>query len=255
MKNGAKITLGIGGGLAAACLIGLAVTGYQIGWGPFRGLFKGFEDEVAAIERKYDAGIRKGEIVFYGASNFRLWTEMENDLSDYKVQNHGFGGSTDKLLVQYADRILYPYEPKVVFFQTGSNDYAELSGKDEVKVAACVAYKREMFETFHEQLPETKFVVMSGLLLPGRSQYTALTLEINRQLNALCAEHSNYMLFVDAEDMTYDGENYAKELFISDNIHLNHEGQLRWCEEYIRPALERTIAQYGLEKLKKENAG
>ena len=38
--------------LASAYAIGLAVTGYEIGWGPFGFLFKGFEDEVKAIEKK-----------------------------------------------------------------------------------------------------------------------------------------------------------------------------------------------------------
>ena len=241
MKKTTKWIVGTGIGLVAASLVGLVVTGFSIGWGPFKFLFKGFENEVAAIEQRYDADVRKGEIVFYGASNFRLWTEMENDLSEYKVQNHGFGGSTDKLLVQYADRILYPYEPKIVFFQTGSNDYVELPGTDAEKVAACMAYKQEMFTAFHEQLPEAKLVVMSGLLLPGRSQYTALTREINRQLSALCADHADYMIFVDAEDMTFDGERYAEELFISDKIHLNHAGQLCWSEGYIRPALEALV--------------
>ena len=238
MRRAAKIALGIGGGVAAACLAGLAVTGWQIGWGPFRGLFKGFESEVAAIEKKYPADERKGEIVFYGASNFRLWTEMENDLAEYRVQNHGFGGSTDRMLVQYADRILYPYEPSIVFFQTGSNDYVGLKGTDEEKIAACMAYKREMFEMFHEHMPEARFVVMSGLLLPGRSEYTAMTQEINRQLEALCLEHQDYMTFVNAEEMTFDGTAYAEELFRSDMIHLNHDGQLRWCNEYIRPVIE-----------------
>ena len=235
------MTLTILGILAALCIIGLAVTGWQIGWGPFKFLFKGFESEVKAIEQKYDANTRKGEIVFYGASNFRLWTEMENDLSEYKVQNHGFGGSTDRLLVQYADRILYPYEPKIVFFQTGSNDYVDLSGTDAEKIAACMVYKRDMFTAFHEKLPETKFVIMSGLLLPGRSQFTAMTQEINRQLAALCDE-TDYLYFVDAEDMTYDGETYRRELFIDDMIHLNHDGQLAWCEGYIRPMI-RTLME------------
>ena len=31
-------------------------------------------------------------------------------------------------------------------------------------------------------MPETKLVIMSGLLLPGRSEYLEMTLEINRQL-------------------------------------------------------------------------
>lgn len=57
---------------------------------------------------KYDADARRGEIVFYGASNFARWTEMETDLAPYPVQNHGFGGSADKDLMFYADRLLYP---------------------------------------------------------------------------------------------------------------------------------------------------
>ena len=37
---------------------------------------------------------------------------MENDLSDYRVQNHGFGGCTDHDLVQYADKLVYPYKSR-----------------------------------------------------------------------------------------------------------------------------------------------
>ena len=250
MKKRVKITMIVLGAAVLASLIGLAITGYEIGWGPFKGLFKGFENEVAAIEQKYNAEERKGEIVFYGASNFRLWTEMENDLAAYRVQNHGFGGSTDKLLVQYADRILYPYEPAVVFFQTGSNDYVAISGTDEEKVAQCMAYKREMFEAFHAALPEAKFVVMSGLLLPGRDQYRALTEQINAELKTLCKER-DYMYFADASDMTWDGTNYRTELFIKDQIHLNHEGQLLWMNGYIQPQIEELIEAHGLEGLRR----
>ena len=237
MANKGRIALTGLGVLAASCVIGLAVTGWQIGWGPFSFLFKGYEGEVEAIEQRYDAQTRRGEIVFYGASNFRLWTEMENDLAPYPVQNHGFGGATDEMLIQYADRILYPYQPTIVFFQTGSNDYVNLSGTDEEIVAACMENKREMFAAFHEALPDATFVVMSGLLLPGRSQYTELTQQINRELEALCAE-TDYMVFVDASDMTFDGAAYRTDLFIEDQIHLNHEGQLLWCNEYIRPVIE-----------------
>lgn len=251
MTKGKKVTIAViasVSGLLLACLIGLIFTGMYVGWGPFA--FMQFDLEEKLILQKYDFETRKGEIVFYGASNFRLWTEMENDLPEYKVQNHGFGGSTDKDLVERADTLLYPYAPAVVFFQTGSNDYVSLDGTDEEKVEVCMAYKKFMFETFHEKLPEAKFVVMSGLLLPGRSQYTALTQKINDALEELCAEY-DYMTFVDAEEMTFDGGAYRSELFIKDGIHLNHEGQLLWRDGYIKPAIEALINEYGLEELRK----
>ncbi|MBQ8995259.1 MAG: hypothetical protein IJ091_05545 [Oscillospiraceae bacterium] len=171
---------------------------------------------------------------------FRRWTEMENDLSGYPVQNHAFGGSTDHLLVQYADRILYPYDPSIVFFQTGSNDYVPLEGTDDEKIERCMEYKKGMFSVFHEHMPDAKFVIMSGLLLPGRSQYTSMTQEINRQLEAFC-EEEDYLYFVNAEAMTFDGQNYRTDLFVKDEIHLNHEGQLIWCEQYIRPQIEEIL--------------
>ena len=247
-KKAAIVVSVIAAVLAAAVLIGLVFTGLYVGWGPFSGLFWG--QEVRRIQKQYPAEEYRDGIVFYGASNFRLWAEMENDLAGYRVANCGFGGSTDKLLTEYAEDLLYPYAPAVVFFQTGSNDYVSLSGSDEEKVEACMEYKECMFTAFHERLPEAKFVVMSGLLLPGRSEYTALTQSINDALEALCSKY-DYMTFVDAEEMTFDGETYAAELFVSDGIHLNRDGQLLWCREYIQPAIESVIERYGLQGLRR----
>ncbi len=212
----------------------------------------GFAAEIAAIVDRYDSSQRQHEIVFYGASNFRMWEDMETDLGEYKVQNHGFGGSSDKDLVAFAETALYPYQPEILFFQTGSNDYVGLSGTEDQIVQTCMAYKKYMFEMFHKQMPHTKFVVMSGLLLPGRSQYTALTQRINEALRAYC-ETVDYMYFVDASALTYDGTNYNNSLFISDGIHLNHEGQLRWCNEYIRPQIDAIVEEYDLYWLSTED--
>lgn len=231
-----KIIISVVSVLLIAVLSGLAITGWQINWGPFAFLHS-YDNEVSSIAEKYDVKENQGNIIFYGASNFRLWTEMEEDMKPYIVQNHGFGGSTDKDLVECADTLLYPYNPKIVIFQTGSNDYVNLSGSDAEKVSACIAYKKQMFEEFHENLPEAKFVVMSGLLLPGRSQYLNITQQVNDQLRKLC-EEKDYMYFVDASAMTYDGSEYRTELFQNDQIHLNHQGQLIWCNDYIKPALE-----------------
>lgn len=248
-KKAIKIVTCGTGGLALLSLIGLLITGWKIGWGPFASLYD-WDGEVNAIAEEYPAEERQSEIVFYGASNFRLWTEMENDLFGYKVQNHGFGGSTDKLLVEYADVLLYLYSPDIVFLQTGSNDYVHLSGTDEEKVAVCMGYKMEMFAAFHKSLPDAKFVVMSGLLLPGRSEYTALTERINEELKKLCDE-TDYLYFVDASDLTYDGSNYAMELFEADGIHLNHDGQLLWRDGYIQPQIESLISEFELDHLRR----
>ncbi|MGN1234447.1 MAG: GDSL-type esterase/lipase family protein [Christensenellaceae bacterium] len=247
-KKTIVISSSVAVGLALIILLGLIFTGLYVGWGPFT--YLQFNKQEKAIIEKYDVQTRQNEIIFYGASNFRLWTEMENDLSEYKVQNHGFGGSTDKDLVERAEKLLYPYNPQIVFFQTGSNDYVLLKGTDEEKVEKCIEYKKLMFSEFHEKMPNSYFVVMSGLLLPGRSQYTELTHKVNSELKLLC-ESVDYMYFVDSEDMTFDGTAYKDELFISDGIHLNHDGQLMWCNNFIRPGIAEIIAERGLKDLTK----
>ena len=252
MKKGTKILLCSFGGLTFACLIGLAVTGWQIGWGPFAFLFKGYEGEIKAIEQKYDALARRNEIVFYGASNFRLWKEMDEDMFPYVVQNHGFGGSTDQDLLDYADRLLFPYHPAIVVFQTGSNDCAKLKGTNDEIFEQVIARKVKMFETFHEALPNARFVVVSGILMPGRSQYDEIIRRVNQYLRDYAAENE-YLYFVDAEEMTLDADgNHIPEMFISDGIHLTHESRIRWANEYIRPVLEKVLSEHPeLEYLKR----
>lgn len=78
-KKIAVIIPSVCAGLALIILLGLILTGLYVGWGPFT--YLQFDSQERAIVEKYDAKERKGEIVFYGASNFRLWTEMENDLA------------------------------------------------------------------------------------------------------------------------------------------------------------------------------
>ena len=205
--------------------------------------------DIPEIMKKYDIS-RKKEILFYGPSNFARWTRMDEDMKEYKVQNHAFGGCTDVELVGYAKKVLFPYEPAVIFFQTGSNDYVEQKGTNEQKLENCMRYKKAMFEDFHRKLPETKMVAMSGLLLPGRSKYTAMTIELNKQLKTY-AETTDFLSYVDADAMTYDGSGYREDLFEKDKIHLNHKGQMTWYKGYIRPAIEKVILENGMEFLRR----
>ena len=93
-------------------------------------------------------------------------------------------------------------------------------------------------------------MIMAGILLPGRAQYLEMTREINRQLKELC-EKTDYLTYVDAEDMTWKNGEFDRSLFVSDQIHLTPEARIRWAREYIIPALERTIEAYHLDSLRK----
>jgi lysophospholipase L1-like esterase len=221
MKTGGKkrrIVRGLvifGAALPVLLLGGLLFLGFFFA-GPFRDL------AILRITAKY-RGRPAGEILFYGASNFALWTTLEADMKPYAVQNHGFGGSTDQDLMDYAGKLLYPYEPGIVFFQTGSNDLVTGLRLDQI-----TANKDRMYGMFRRALPRTVFVVMSSLPLPGRREYWADSERTNRYLRDYCAAHDN-MVFVDATPLMMTGDGgFRPELYRSDGIHLNREGQKIW---------------------------
>jgi lysophospholipase L1-like esterase len=177
-----------------------------------------------SITERYNSKKQTEEVVFYGASNFTRWKTMESDLSPYAVQNHGFGGSTDVDLMNYAGRLLYPYKPYAVFLQNGTNDY--LSGETAQEM---MKYKDKMYTAFREELPDSYFVVLSGLPLPGRSQFWEREQEVNAALKKYCASHDK-MLFVDAtEALTAPTGGFKPEYFADDGIHLNAAGQKAWA--------------------------
>ena len=188
------------------------------------------------------------EIVFYGASNFRLWKAMEEDMAPYKVQNHGVGGSIDTELMEFADVLLYPFSPKVVFIQTGSNDYTMDLTMEEV-----FANKDKMFTMFHENLPDAKILVMAGLPLPNRAEYWDLTVQVNEFLAQYCAD-KDYMIFVDGTDAmltdagpdemaTGDGRYFNPSIFVEDGIHLTQEGHDLWT-----PYMKAALQELGIEE-------
>jgi lysophospholipase L1-like esterase len=188
---------------------------------------------VTAIEKKY-AG-RTGEIVFYGPSNIQMWYSLEEDMLPYRAQNHGMGGCVDVEMIRYAPRMLYPFRPAAVFFQTGSNDLATGFTLEQI-----LQNKKEMYTLFLENMPGTKLVVMSGLPLPGRQEFWADTVKVNELLRGLCAE-TERMFFMDATDVmlsaegpenmktaTGDGRYFTPAYFRMDQIHLNKKGHDVW---------------------------
>ena len=215
---------------AVAVILALMVFfGWYVYFGPLRNL------SITRIRLAYRKR-PKGGIVFYGASNFTYWFDMQSDLAPHVVQNHGFGGSTDNDLMACADRLLYPYEPGIVVFQSGSNDFMLGMTVDQVN-----ANKDRMYSMFRERLPDAQFVVLSMLPLPGRTEPWPSSRQVNDYLAHYCSTHDR-MVFVDATErmLTPEGD-FCPQYYRRDGIHLNREGQQRWAV-LIRAALDELSA-------------
>lgn len=189
------------------------------------------ERVVELIEEQYP--VNEGDIICYGPSNITWWYSLEQDMLPYHAQNHGMGGCIDDDMINYAPRILYPYKPTAVIFQTGSNDIA-----GGIPLETILNNKRKMYAEFLKNMPQAKLIVCSGLPLPGRPQYWDATVETNALLKEMC-EQTDRLYFLDATDdmltdhgperfRTSDGRYFNPEYYRVDKIHLNKKGHDVW---------------------------
>ena len=116
-----------------------------------------WEKEVAA----YEAADRKspppkGGILFIGSSTIRLWKTLAEDFPDHKVINRGFGGTEIVDSTHFADRLIFPHEPKQIFLRAGGNDIH--AGRLPREVAADFA---EFVRVVHARLPRTEILYIA----------------------------------------------------------------------------------------------
>ena len=196
--------------------------------------FAKWEPEISAYERKDATNPPpKGCIVFIGSSTIARWKTLAQDFPDQPVVNRGFGGSELADSTHFADRLVFPYEPKMVFLRAGGNDLA--AGKSVEQVFSDF---KEFADKVHGRLPETKIVFISWSPSPYRwGQH-----EKEKRLNSLVAGYvasGPYLEYVETYDLPLGTNGLPRpELFVADQLHFNAAGY-KLLAERVRPYLPR----------------
>lgn len=192
--------------------------------------FARWEKEIAAFEAQdREHPPARGGVLFIGSSTIRLWKTLARDFPRHHVINRGFGGSQIVDATHFAERIIFPYEPGVIFLRSGGNDIH--AGKTPEQV---FAEYRAFVVKVHKRLPRTQIVYIS--LCPAPARWAER--DANRRLNTLIGEYARrrpYLKYVETYDMTLGPNGEAREeLFVEDRLHLNAEGY-RLLAERVRP--------------------
>lgn len=191
-----------------------------------------WEKEVAAYEAA-DAKSPppKGGILFIGSSTIRLWKTLAEDYPDLKVINRGFGGTEIVDSTHFADRLIFPHEPKQIFLRAGGNDIH--AGRTPRQVAADFA---EFVRVFHARLPKSEIFYISVSPAPSRWGESDKYRELNRLIREMALEMPR-IGFVDTFDMVLAPDGQARpELFVKDRLHFSPEGY-KLLRERVRPFL------------------
>jgi lysophospholipase L1-like esterase len=195
----------------------------------------------AAEIRAFEAWDRKNSapqdaVLFVGSSSIRLWPTAES-FPGVVLLNRGFGGAHLSDVLNYADRIVFKYRPRMIVFYGGDNDLAE-AGKSPAQVA-------DEFQTFnrlvHERLPKTPILFLAIKPSVARWRLWPQMQEANALIRKQ-AEDDQWLQMVDTAPplLGEDGKPRA-DLFQADGLHLNEAGYRAWTKivaPLIAPAAE-----------------
>lgn len=192
--------------------------------------FDRWEKEISAYEKADREKMPpKGGVLFIGSSTIRLWKTLDEDFPRYNVVNRGFGGSQIVDSTHFAERIIFPYEPRMIFLRAGGNDIH--AGKSATQVFE--EYKA-FVDKVHARLPKTQIAYIA--LCPAPSRWGER--DANKALNELVKRYTRtrpYLRYVEAYDMSLTRDGQAREeLFVADRLHFNAEGY-RLLAERVRP--------------------
>jgi lysophospholipase L1-like esterase len=190
-----------------------------------------YEKEVAAFEALDRTNpAPKGQIVFVGSSTIVDWDPVKY-FPDLKIINRGLWGSSLIDTVRLVNRIVLPYEPRLVVVYAGDNDVD--AGQTSEDVA--VQFER-LVKAIHARLPQARIVFIGIKPSPQRWLTIDRARAANDLIRAICSRDDRVaFLDVDGVMLGWD-EKPRKELFADDGLHLSPQGYQLWTT-LLRPFL------------------
>jgi CubicO group peptidase (beta-lactamase class C family)/lysophospholipase L1-like esterase len=194
--------------------------------------FSRWEEEIAAYETADRANPPpRGGVLFIGSSTIRLWKSLADDYPGHKVINRGFGGSEIVDATHFAERLIFPHEPRQVFLRAGGNDIHGGRLPDEVGVDF-VNFVRKV----RERLPQTEILYIAVSPAPARWGESDKYRALNQKIRELAVKLPR-VGYVDAYDLSLHRDGRARvELFLPDQLHFNAEGY-KLLADCVRPYL------------------
>ena len=182
--------------------------------------------------------IEKGLIMFYGASSFTRWkAKYGNPVLEEQIRkkdgsnaaiNHGFGSSTAEEELYYYDRLVKPWEPRVLIIKTGGNDAG--AGYSPME---SVFFQSRIMEYARADVPGIRFILngihpnklSAGHKNPWRDEYNELLQEYaEKHDDCIYTNYKDSPLFFDDPADVGNFDKVKMDIYAEDQHHYNYEG-------------------------------
>lgn len=184
-----------------------------------------WEPTIVDFERQdREAPPPKHAVLFVGSSTVRKW-DLKQYFPDIDTINRGFGGSQLHDVLEYLDRIVITYQPRMIFLYEGDNDINKGKTPEQLLVEF-----RQFADRVQHDLPETEVVFIS--IKPSLARWSLYS-KIE-QANALianeCQQRPRFHM-MDVSPLTLgDDQRPRPDLFADDGLHLNDKGYELWSD-------------------------
>jgi lysophospholipase L1-like esterase len=188
-----------------------------------------FWNDIQKFKQKDSASFpRAGQILLVGSSSFTKWTDVQEYFPSYPIINRGFGGSTLKDLIRYADVIITPYNAKQIVIYCGENDLAE---SDSVSAETVIRRFQTLFQMVRSKNPAARITFITLKPSPSRQHLFPKMQVVNKTIeNFLKTQQNTSFINVYDKMLKTDGTP-MEEIFVEDRLHMNAKGYAIWQKE------------------------
>ncbi|WP_316831387.1 GDSL-type esterase/lipase family protein [Pedobacter aquatilis] len=191
-----------------------------------------FWDDVQTI-KKYDQMFKPpvNPVLFVGSSSIRKWDDLTQVFAKYNALNRGIGGAVINDITFYLNDVVFPYQPRQIVLYVGENDIVN------EKVTADTVLNRTiaLYKAIRAKLPNTPIVYISIKPSPSRDKFRDKAVASNALIKKFLAGEKN-TVFIDIFPKMLKDNQSRSELFVSDMLHMNHDGYAIW-EKAVKPYL------------------
>jgi hypothetical protein len=179
-----------------------------------------WEKEISAYERTDATNPPpKNGIEFIGSSVIARWKTLKQDFPDQPVFDRGFGGSWIEDSTHFANRVIFPYAPRKIFFRAGGNDL--WAGRSPEQVFADY---QEFTSLVHSNLPNTEIYFIGWNATPSRWKQHEKEQALNGMVKNF-VQDKPYLKYIENYDIAFGPDGKLRdELFVADKLHFNAAG-------------------------------
>lgn len=210
-------------------------TALDVPWEPDYKVDRSESAIIAFEKRDAEKMPATGGIVFTGSSSFTKWQSAAEDLAPLPIINRGFGGSTLPEVIHYADRTIFKYHPKTVVIYCENDMFGSKKKSPEQTRDAYV----QLVKMIHEKEPKAFIYGVSLKPSPSRWAKRGDTEKANKLIRDFIRSDKRHE-YIDVWPVMIKNGRPDGSIFVSDSLHMNREGYLRWIKVF-KPILEKPV--------------